>query len=148
MGKNIPPPSPTPPPTHPGALHHHLPSARILLNHRDIHPACLSLCFGLSVTKPAMLLSAFFFFSLFLLPTCLCLRSILNSTRCLSPSCLPSVSFPSARQSALHLYSGNLFMKSVHLYAFIFPPRSGKYDAMNEWKSGWGRLIFDTSELP
>lgn len=49
MGQPNPPPSPAP--------HHHRhhppPGARILLNHGDVHSACLSLCFGLSVREGA-----------------------------------------------------------------------------------------------
>ena len=98
MGKNIPPLS-LPPPT-PGALHH-LPSAKILLNHRDIHPACLSLCFGLSVRKHALSTLLFFF-------SCLpvCLPAVFKTLLCLSLPYLPS----SVCQSLLKFFSAALIV--------------------------------------
>ena len=65
-----------PPPPPPGLFIIIFPSARILLNHRDIHPACLSLCFGLSVRKRAMLLYLPFLSSFSSACTCLYLSSI------------------------------------------------------------------------
>lgn len=119
------------------------PSARILLNHRDIHPACLSLCFGLSVRKRAMLLylpSRFPFF--FCLPVCV---SGAFKTP-LAISSLPSSLFPLLlfSQRSLYIFSGPsivIFFNEIGS-SFLLKWRS-------EWLviSGWVGHIFETFTL-